>query len=820
MRIFQLTTVLALSFHVLGTSGNTYLIPGTYSSSTYPSPSAGLDENLTTSSSTFTLSPPATPLFFAGASYVVYSGNSWDSAYLPSSWYGLAAPGVALWGAVPDRAQLPITVEDLSVVYDGCATPCSHGTCSNATDTCVCATGWAGAACDGCASGHYGVACAACAENCTVCDDGLGGTGACLGTAADPSACGCGHGTCAGDGCVCAAGYTSNTTVSSTLCNVCADRFFADVEGNCLACPLGCTVCELQQGTNATAMCTACASTLALDTATPASCSASTSCDDGQYYDASSSSCEGCSAQCTSCTGPGTGDCLACASPRASLAGQCVEYGATGVCDSSLSGLGGVFVVDNGAGECNSCPAGCLDCYIPNFSTAADYGTLTCTACQAGYLLQNGACVRTCEDGYYASSASANGTCEACDSACSTCTSATYCLTCATGFASNGTCVTSCPSSSIASGSACLTCHPDCATCSSTSATGCTSCPASSPAFVDGRCVPACSSTQYLSGSTCVACAAACASCSGGADDECTSCADGHVLTAGTCVQTTCAFAPGLGVCLSSLATAASPRHTLWPLAFLGVALAALALAARRYVRRERARTRAHTAEFRDALEGAERARGLERLGLERVWGLERVRRREARTGTASGSGAGRLCDVFRKRRDFEMRPAEVLAAGQRSESWLAPPPPYAPSASSADSAPPSPFTDVDLASPVGPLAGGKSAALAAVIRADAFSSPQTRAKHETATAKDTDASTDTDTYRLGRTRVVSMGGAAGPPSPQGTETSLPPPRRWRVPLGGGEMDGHPVVRAGGGGALRDLWRVMGEGERREHAWI
>lgn len=61
-----------------------------------------------------------------------------------------------------------------------------------------------------------------------------------------------------------------------------------------------------------------------------------------------------CSPACTTCTGPATDQCLACASPRSNMAGSCVGYdGSTGVCDTSLSDLQGVFVVNNAKSECD-----------------------------------------------------------------------------------------------------------------------------------------------------------------------------------------------------------------------------------------------------------------------------------------------------------------------------------------------------------------------------------------------------------------------------------------------------------------------------------
>jgi len=60
-----------------------------------------------------------------------------------------------------------------------------------------------------------------------------------------------------------------------------------------------------------------------------------------------------CSPACDTCTGPSTSQCLSCAAPRMNLAGSCVGYAtSTGICDSTLSGLNGTFVVNNEKSAC------------------------------------------------------------------------------------------------------------------------------------------------------------------------------------------------------------------------------------------------------------------------------------------------------------------------------------------------------------------------------------------------------------------------------------------------------------------------------------
>lgn len=65
--------------------------------------------------------------------------------------------------------------------------------------TCQCKAGWGGVSCDACADGFWGAECQgasfpvlrrlllmiACTGDCTRCDDGLHGSGTCLGTTTD-----------------------------------------------------------------------------------------------------------------------------------------------------------------------------------------------------------------------------------------------------------------------------------------------------------------------------------------------------------------------------------------------------------------------------------------------------------------------------------------------------------------------------------------------------------------------------------------------------------------------------------------------------------
>ncbi|WVQ99677.1 hypothetical protein IAU59_006816 [Kwoniella sp. CBS 9459] len=426
-------------------SGSRHLALGTYNEPSSPNFEVSEILNITFASDPLQINPPSRPVGFPNLNYFgeeeawmdgSWSSNDWKSLYLPTGWYGVLQGGKVIWGAVPDKGELPNDLTGLQLIRAAsasCNPSCSsHGTCLPAQDgtngKCACATGWAGEACDQCATGYWGPSCSAGPSNCTIWDDGLSGTGACIGTATSSmSSCNCEHGTCTSSTeCTCSAGWTTKTDAATTsLCNTCAAGFFQDTDDNCLACPLGCESCALQSGTNDTPTCLTCQEGLSLSSANPATCAASAgSCSTGQYYDTESSTCQSCSPACSTCTGPSPSDCLSCASPRVNLQGQCVYYdAATGICDSSLSTLNGIFVVNNEKQKCDACPAGCLECSIPSFSNVKGYDQLRCSSCQEGWLLQDGKCRKTCDEGRFVpeGSAKGNGTCEKCDSSCTTC---------------------------------------------------------------------------------------------------------------------------------------------------------------------------------------------------------------------------------------------------------------------------------------------------------------------------------------------------------------------------------------------------------------
>ncbi|CAK9782442.1 growth factor receptor domain-containing protein [Cutaneotrichosporon oleaginosum] len=655
---------------LLAGDGTTFLTPGVHRLALDPVPL--VNQTILTTSDSVTVFAPSQPLTFPRLFYAGIPGaDAWESLYLPPGWYASIGK-YALWGAVPDRAALVAGDYDIDGFGNAlCFPPCSHGTCVSTTDDgarCVCDSGWSGAACDDCTENHHGPTCQPCRDNCTRCDDGLGGSGYCRGSVG-PEACNCAHGSCDPDGkCTCAAGW--HTIPSESIqCNTCAPGFYLTTEGDCAACPAGCTACALSS-TASEAECTSCAPNMNLSSAVPARCEALSPCAAREYYDLSTGSCLPCSEICESCTGPTFNECTTCALPRAMLRGRC-EYMAatTGVCDSSLTSLDGTFVRSAEKGVCDSCPTSCKSCHLPEWNVAEPWSRIACTACHDGFVLQDNRCLSECSPGTFWSS-TANGTaCQPCDASCAACIgTATHCTSCPSGAAWNGTCVAACPEATLLVNGTCLACHPDCATCTSPAANSCLTCPPHRPVLATGRCVPFCAAGTVVDSDagTCRPCAAHCTSC---LPESCTACADGFVLAGGECSRATCdgPYAPDLGVCLSALVASTTERKSRAWAAGVGAGVGvtgALALAVALYIRRERRRTRAATAAF---------ARQMDEQG---------VRARLARLFGYNAPRGARLRELVLRPRAARPREQDQTPRAKISvlhEQWMSPPPPYAP---------------------------------------------------------------------------------------------------------------------------------------------
>lgn len=568
-----------------------HLLPGEYASNTNPqllhdvltssaaslSPSVGfnvsssvalpLNLQLQPGLATFTGSFYSGRTAFAGLPSSSVGNNSvplnaGSLALAPGVWAALKAGSnrLVLWDSVPDLSQLPIGATASFSLSDiessACSPPCSGlGVCST-NGTCHCPQGFTGAACESCAPGFFGPKCQPCPSGCTSCNDGINGSGQCLQPIINnlPSSCNCVNGVCGSGGqCTCNPGFSKAD--NGTACAKCSPGFFLTSSGDCHMCQLGCTQCA-----DGSATCLHCQQGFSQDSTDRTKCNplqqttnTGTVCPEGSF--SNGSACQPCDSSCQTCKGGTSNDCTLCASGFYTLNGACVTANSDGIC------TGTNLIADNNKHECDSCPAKCTSCKIPNFNVASTVNQLQCTGCLPGFFLSKGQCVQKCPDGTFVSPQD-NLTCAACDSSCSTCSGlSTFCLSCANAeLASNGKCVQTCPSNTFQSSGSCLTCHPDCATCSGGGFNQCSSCPPDRPVLVNGRCLPTCSKSQFFDTTTssCQSCDSSCSSCSGAGPSNCLACANTNsVLRSGTCTTANCVnnstVVPGLGVCLSDL---------------------------------------------------------------------------------------------------------------------------------------------------------------------------------------------------------------------------------------------------------------------------
>lgn len=141
----------------------------------------------------------------------------------------------------------------------------TNETLASSVGKCACAPGFTGNTCKECLPGHYGTRCLPCPSQCFGpeggqgrCDDGVEGSGGCLGSFGNSTAgescivfffsilkntpshrivsflvaCNCLFGTCTSDkSCECSAGWINDSN-SSLKCSVCAPGFYASEDGN------------------------------------------------------------------------------------------------------------------------------------------------------------------------------------------------------------------------------------------------------------------------------------------------------------------------------------------------------------------------------------------------------------------------------------------------------------------------------------------------------------------------------------------------------------------------------------------------------------
>jgi hypothetical protein len=220
-------------------------------------------------------------------------------------------------------------------------------------------------------------------------------------------------------------------------------------------------------------------------------------------------SCQYCAYSCKTCVGSNI-TCTACPDGKVLFNGACYDQ-----CPYVMIGGICTFNCANGLyktamNTCQSCDVKCLTC---------DSNAANCTACKTGYgYALNGVCVQTCPTNYL----SIDGQCKPCNAECKGCLgSCSSCVDCAAGYYKLGsTCVKTCYPNMFVDGSSsiCVTCNDKCKTCSSLSF--CTTCANPQAVPVNGVCND---------------CSYPCNTCSS-APSACTSCVSGFNLIGTTCI--------------------------------------------------------------------------------------------------------------------------------------------------------------------------------------------------------------------------------------------------------------------------------------------
>nr|XP_031862420.1 uncharacterized protein CI109_001917 [Kwoniella shandongensis]KAA5529492.1 hypothetical protein CI109_001917 [Kwoniella shandongensis] len=473
----------------------------------------------------------------------------------------------------------------------------------------------------------------------------------------------------------------------------------------------------------------------------------------------------------------------------------------------------GVFVVNNAKSECDACPVGCLNCHIPSFSSVADYDTLTCSACQEGWLMEDG---------------------NACSSAIHRAVPAYH----QPRPVLHVRLRPPSPLSALASPHVhhrrslrtehVYYVHPIAH-----------HVPHQQPAphvppldlyYPVTDDVP--TSVLLLI-----------------RDDSksCTACPDGFTLKEGTCYALSCnqgGFASGLGICLSDLVQSSFNKSYLGFIAFLALIIPG-GVGIWWYIRRERRQTREDTKQFGERLDSKAVKDRLDVLRLESVLGLNRLRCGSGRNGGVDEEGKydeGRrmrfrnllLPSKRNRQANNDVELSSKSHHDRQRAGWSVPPPPYVPSLTS-----PPHSSESDTKTQHAEWSSGLTAPRGLRDSLDSIPTPVLAgfsASQPSTAAQEAERQRPSSTYMLGNTIVHSL--STGPssslePAVQPTPTFgglLPPPRPGMVRqssmpskerevsrLTTGAEDGMGVERR-----LRDLWPALndGSGRREEEGYI
>ncbi|XP_051906934.1 proprotein convertase subtilisin/kexin type 5-like [Hippocampus zosterae] len=337
-------------------------------------------------------------------------------------------------------------------------------------------------------------------------------------------------------------------------------------------------------------------------------------CPEGYYGDEDTNDCEECHVDCMSCSGPGRDDCVSCRDGATLENGRCVTDeddvcpvlsfrsgdGECAPCHPSCESCSGknknqCTKCTNGrflspqqtcvtkcppgsfgdrlSGECEMCPAGCLDCVdlkrctrCLSHSTAILFlqdgqcvqqcvrgypvgqvcrscasgcascmNATSCQSCEEPALLLNHQCVRECPAGH----AVHIWECRRCPPACEECNPFGECTACEEyHFLHEGTCVLDCPDRFFGDNERreCLRCHPDCRLCDGPRSDDCDACVDSRATMRNGKCLTACPARTFMDSATgeCQECDVSCLTCVGPLAGSCSGCGEGHRLESHT----------------------------------------------------------------------------------------------------------------------------------------------------------------------------------------------------------------------------------------------------------------------------------------------
>ncbi|KAL4499150.1 hypothetical protein ABPG72_017052 [Tetrahymena utriculariae] len=336
------------------------------------------------------------------------------------------------------------------------------------------------------------------------------------------------------------------------------DQYRDNNSVSCINCNTSCTTCLGSQNTD----CLSCTGTFLQNTQCVSSCQ------DGYYPNKITQRCENCNRNCKQCFGPDQNSCLSCVAPLIyqKSTSQCVSVCnqnqyinlSTNTCESCYvdcascrgslnnqctSCSGQKYLYQNtcvascpngnyaNQNICQQCTYGCQVCY--------DGSANKCIVCMSGYFLQKGQCVKSCPEFYFADIYSF--TCQPCSSNCSQCENygSLTCLKCGNGYnLYENACIQNCPVGTYVNNQICNNCDASCLSCIGPSDNQCTSC--QSQIFLqDNYCVSQCDSNYatILSQQLCVKCDPSCLTCSGGKQDQCLTCTQNSIPFNTQCLQ-------------------------------------------------------------------------------------------------------------------------------------------------------------------------------------------------------------------------------------------------------------------------------------------